>query len=465
MKYIKLLILMCCMVLSMTSCDDMSFLQIKPDDLVLTEDSVKTPEHLQKFMVDAYQSIRGAGFMGGEMLVAQDVMGGDAITLENQYEWTQISSYTTDLFNAVGNTAWSDTYASINKANFAAFSSKADEILVNANEATKNRLEADACFIRGLGHFHLVRIWGLPYDDTTKDVEGMGIPVRLRGTVSMDDAFIPVQRSTLEATYTQIITDLKFAADNLPEDRTWDCGFATRDAANAVLAKVYFYKGDMDNAAAYAGKVISRYDLDDDLKAKFARASQEGATTKEVIFMIPSTGKSNDSWGAIRARYRTDDPAASTRCMPSSDLFNTIKANNGDKRFDAFFKEENGTYYTTKFDYDNMDCIVIAENELLLIYAEAAAKTDKAGAVAALNKIERRAYGAPRTSDAASAETIMANAQMERRFELAFQGERIHDLKRQHKNVNRFEWNARQLLFEIPSAESNGNPDIIKNKN
>ena len=151
--------------------------------------------------------------------------------------------------------------------------------------------------------------------------------------------------------------------------------------------------------------------------------------------------------------------------MPSSDLFNTIKANNGDKRFDAFFKEENGTYYTTKFDYDNMDCIVIAENELLLIYAEAAAKTDKAGAVAALNKIERRAYGAPRTSDAASAETIMANAQMERRFELAFQGERIHDLKRQHKNVNRFEWNARQLLFEIPSAESNGNPDIIKNKN
>ena len=49
MKYIKLLILMCCMVLSMTSCDDMSFLQIKPDDLVLTEDSVKTPEHLQKF--------------------------------------------------------------------------------------------------------------------------------------------------------------------------------------------------------------------------------------------------------------------------------------------------------------------------------------------------------------------------------------------------------------------------------
>ena len=54
---------------------------------------------------------------------------------------------------------------------------------------------------------------------------------------------------------------------------------------------------------------------------------------------------------------------------------------------------------------------------------------------------------------------------MERRFELAFQGERIHDLKRQHKNVNRFEWNARQLLFEIPSAESNGNPDIIKNKN
>lgn len=465
MKYFKLSIIIGFFAISIASCDDMGFLNIKPDDLVLTEDTLKTADHLQKFMVDAYREIRTSGFYGGEMMVAQDVMSGDAITLENQYEWTQVSTYTTDLFNAVGNTGWGNTYAAINRANFAAFSSKADEILQNADPAVKTRLEADASFIRGLGHFHLVRVYGLPYDNSTKDIEGMGVPLRLRGTVSMDDAFIPVQRSTVEETYNQIIDDLTFAANNLPEDRVWNGGYATRDAANAILAKVYFYKGDMANAATTAAKVISKYQLDNDLKAKFARASSEDATTTEVIFMIPSTGRSNDSWGAIRSRYRSDDPASSTRCQPSSDLYNAIRSNGDDARFESFFKEENGAFFTTKFDYDNMDCIVIALNELLLIYAEAAATSDKDNAVAALNQIERRAYGGPQTSATASAEQVIAAAQKERRFELAFQGERTFDLKRQKKNVNRFAWNARELLFEIPAAESNGNPDIIKNKN
>ena len=464
MKYIKYIFLAGFFALSIASCDDMEFLKIKPEDLVLTEDTLKTPDHLQKFIVDAYREVRSAGFLGGEMFVAQDVMSGDAITLENQYEWNQVATYSTDLFNAVGNTAWGNTYAAINRANFAAFSTKADEILESADPAVKTRIEADASFIRGLGHFHLVRIFGLPYDATTKDIEGMGVPLRLRGTVSMDDAFIAVQRSSLEATYTQIIDDLTFAANNLPENRAWNDGYATRDAANAILAKVYFYKGDMANAASTAAKVIDKYELDSDLTAKFARASSE-VSTGEVIFMIPSTGRSNDSWGAIRARYRSDDPASSTRCLPSSDLFNALRSNAGDTRFETFFKEEKGEFFTTKFDYDNMDCIVIAQNELLLIYAEAAATTDKAKAIAALNKIERRAYGAPQTSETASVDQVIAAAQKERRFELALLGERTPDLKRQKKNVGRFTWNARELLFEIPAAESNGNPDIIKNKN
>lgn len=464
MKYLKLSILICGLTLSVASCDDMGFLQIKPDDLVLTEDSVRTPAHLEKFIVDAYREIRTAGFMGGEMLVAQDVMSGDAVTLENQYEWIQVSTYSTDLFNAVGNTSWGNTYGSINRANFAAFSSKADEILAGADAAVRTRLEADACFIRGLGHFHLVRVFGLPYDETTKDIPGMGIPLRLRGTVSMDDAFVPIQRSTVEQTYQQIIDDLTFAANNLPADRQ-EPGFGTRDAANALLAKVYFYKGNMGEAATAAAKVLGKYSIDEDMTAKFARASKEETTTREVIFMIPSTGRSNDSWGAIRARYRTDDPAASTRCMPSPALFNAIRSNTGDRRFTTFFKEENGTYYTTKFDYNNMDCIVIAYNELLLIYAEAAVGTDLEGAINALNQIERRAYGSIRTPATASAATVIENARKERRFELALQGERTPDMKRQRMNVNRFQWDARQLLFEIPNEESKGNPDIIKNKN
>lgn len=461
MKFTKLFILALGASMSFTACDNMGFLEIKPDNLVLTKDTVTSPEHLQKFMVDAYSSVRSTGFMGGEMFVAQDVLAGDGATLKGEFNWSQILSYSMNLFNEVGRHAWDETYSCINKANFAAFSSTADGILAKADPAVKTQLEADACFIRGLGFFHLVRIFGLPYDETTKDVDQMGIPLRKRGTASMNDAFVTVQRSSVGATYEQIVSDLKFAAANLPANRTWDCGFATRDIANAVLAKVYFFMGNMEEAEKAAALVIDKYDLDTDPTAKFARASK-GTTTQEVIFMIPSTGKSNDSWGAIKGMYRTDDPAkGDAQWMASNDLFEQFAGD--DKRGEIFYMTKDGIHYTTKFDYDNMDCIIMGENELLLIYAEAAAKINLSKAIASLQKIEQRAYGSVKTSNQASAATVIANAQKERRLELALQGERLHEMKRLHIKVKSYDWNSNRLLFQIPDSEQNGNPDIKLN--
>ena len=461
MKFTRYFILALGASLSFASCDNMGFLEIKPDNLVLTKDTVTSPEHLQKFMVNAYTAVRSTGFMGGEMFVAQDVLAGDAATLKGEFNWSQILSYNMNLFNEIGRHAWDETYSCINKANFAAFSSTADEILAKADPAVKTQLEADACFIRGLGFFHLVRIFGLPYDETTKDADQMGIPLRIRGTASMNDAFTTVQRSSVGDTYAQIVSDLSFAAANLPTDRTWDCGFATRDIANALLAKVYLYMGKMEEAEQAASQVVDKYGLDADPTAKFARASKGSATT-EIIFMIPSTGKTNDSWGAIRGMYRTDDPAkGDAQWMASNDLFEQYDAD--DQRKEVFYKTEGGVHYTTKFDYDNMDCIIMGENELLLIYAEAAAKVNLSKAIAALQKIETRAYGTPKTSNQASASTVIANAQKERRLELALQGERLYEMKRLHLSVKNHEWNSNRLLFQIPDSEQNGNPDIKLN--
>lgn len=461
MKFTKLFILATGIALSFSSCDDMAFLEIKPGDLVLTKDSVKTPEHLEKFMVSAYSAMRSSGFLGGEMYVAQDVLAGDAATLKGEFNWSQILSYNMNLFNEIGRHTWDDTYSCINKANFAAFSSKADEILAKADPAIKTQLEADASFIRGVGFFHLVRIFGLPYDETTKDVDQMGIPLRKRGTASMADAFETIQRSSVGATYEQIISDLSFAAANLPENRTWDGGLATRDIANAMLAKVYLYMGNMEEAEKAAGKVIDKYILDTDPKNKFARASQN-TSTQEIIFMIPSTGKTNDSWGPIRGMYRTDDPAkGDAQWMASNDFYGEFTTD--DSRKDVFFKTENGIHYTTKFDYDNMDCILMGANELMLIYAEAAAKINLSKAISMLQRIEQRAYGTIKTPNQASAATVIANARKERRFELALQGERLYEMKRLHMKVKNHDWNSTKLLFQIPDSEQNGNPDIKLN--
>jgi hypothetical protein len=77
-----------------------------------------------------------------------------------------------------------------------------------------------------------------------------------------------------------------------------------------------------------------------------------------------------------------------------------------DTRYNKFFVTKNNVIYTKKFDYNAMDAIVTGFDELLLIYAEALASSgapaDLAEAITWLNKIEKRAYGAPVTTIAAS---------------------------------------------------------------
>ena len=171
------------------SCEKTDFLEIRPENNTLTDDAIKTPEDLQKLMISAYNQIRSAGFWGGTSLIAGDVMADDAVTTNSTFDWSQIVGHSQDLFNPPGRNTWNNTYSAINRANTAANSTLADPILATASQDMVNGLKADAAYIRSLGHFHLVRLFGLPYSDQTKNTPGMGIPIRLRGTTSIAESF------------------------------------------------------------------------------------------------------------------------------------------------------------------------------------------------------------------------------------------------------------------------------------
>lgn len=95
--------------------------------------------------------------------------------------------------------------------------------------------------------FEMLRIWGHQYGHKT-DNSQPGVIIRTaptRGT-----AGLAIGRSTVEDCYTQVISDLK-ASENLLSDAKRD-GYATKSAAQAYLARVYFQKNDFANAYAYA---------------------------------------------------------------------------------------------------------------------------------------------------------------------------------------------------------------------
>ncbi|MBE7170372.1 MAG: RagB/SusD family nutrient uptake outer membrane protein [Williamsia sp.] len=456
--------------LALASCEKSDFLEIKPTgNTVLTDNAIQTVSDLKKLMIGAYAQLNSNGFMNGNPLVSGDVMADDAVTTSSIFDWSQITGHALDLFNPRGRDTWNNTYQAINRANVASSSTIADKILAGADPAVVNELKADAAFIRGLGHFHLVRFFGLPYSDQHKNDAAKGVIIRTRGTTTIDESFDRMQRSTVEEVYTQVIADLKFAAANLPASRTtWNNGFATIDAAKALLAKVYFFKGDLVNAVAEAKPLMqsAKYALDADLAAKYARATTANGTTKEVIFAVPSVSSTNNLWSGVTAAYRTNNTNGSIpQFAPSASLLAAYAAN--DLRYNKFYLTKNGVVYTKKFDYNAMDAIVVGFDELLLLYAEALASSastaDQTEAVSWLNKIEARAYGAPVTTIAAGQTAIINAVRKERRLELALRGERLHELKRLKQTVRGDAWDSNKILFQIPDDEQSGNPGITLN--
>jgi tetratricopeptide (TPR) repeat protein len=462
MKLKNIFIVSISVLLGFTACDDMNFLQIKPDNLILTDDAVKTVDDLEKLMLGAYQDIRAGGFWGGVALRGFNVISDDAIANTATFEWVQMTTHEMNLVNSVGRDLWRHTYSAINHVNQVAYSDLAEEILASAGDDLEKRFKAEASFIRGFGHFHLVRAFGLPYSDEHKNTAEMGVPVRLRGVMDRETAFEIIQRSTVEEVYNQVISDLEFAVANLPANNAWNSGRATQDIAKAMLAKVYFYKQDYARAAQWASEVIrtGKYELDADMIAKYARAEM-GTSTKEVIFMIPSISITEDSWGGLRA-FRTNDLTLPIY-HPSESLLNAHDKEN-DRRFATFYKEINSSWYTTRFDYQYMDAIVMGYNELLLLYAEASAESggDLTEALAALNQIEHRAYGQTKTTQADKSVIIDA-ARKERRLEIALHGERLFELKRMRQDVCGDAWDSRKVMFQIPDIEQSGNPNVNMN--
>src|SRR5690606_15100934 len=121
MKLKNILILFSSLTLSCVSCDDMGFLQIKPDNLILTDDAIKTKDDIEKLLLGTYNGMRSGGFWGGTALRGFGVIADDAIANVATFEWVQLTNHEMNLVNAVGRDLWTNTYNAINRANQVAY--------------------------------------------------------------------------------------------------------------------------------------------------------------------------------------------------------------------------------------------------------------------------------------------------------------------------------------------------------
>ncbi len=148
-------------------------------------------------------------------------------------------------------------------------------------------------YLRALSYFLLVNEFAQPYSNNP--TTNPGLPLKL--TSDTDD--LPESRSTVAEVYDQVVADLLNAIDymTLSSSQTAkNCCYATKEAAQALLSRVYLYMENWQGAYEMADAVISsgRFTLleGDDYSTYPQHVPEENS---ETIFAVRRTRLMDDS--------------------------------------------------------------------------------------------------------------------------------------------------------------------------
>ena len=435
--------------------------------------------------------------------------------LLNLYAWYTFSN--SDRFvTATWATAYQVIYGSNLVINQVAQLDTDDDIL-------KNRIIAEAKFLRALAYFNLVRFYG-------------DVPLHLEELSDFDNS-VTVNKPRMNASliYDAIIDDLIFAEEHLyqaswitdenkPSYDVGDLGRATVGAAKGLLAKVYltrasFPERDLDSyqlAFDKAEEIIAdaSYIIDPDY---YNLNSLEGKTSQEWMFQIQYSvlGQQTSNWGGIHNPLSQGQAGQAAndwgygRVSPTFKFANSFEE--GDLRSDTCAKgrinadgsinyiPRSTAWYSHKYRFSSrplsrfntdMNAPVLRFADIILIYAEAANE---------LNIVDQDVYNQLDRILSRAGVTTFENGRIEndlkefifweRARELCFEGHSKFDIVRAGLNKFLFEvkgqeqtnnennpsatsvvsWSdnvqAYHLLFPIPAAEMESNSSMAGNQN
>ena len=406
-------------------------------------DALKTGDDVKVALVGGYKDFGATYFYGGLIFVEADLVANSTeMNWSGTYQqMTQISNKAIPVDNSFVTNNWLVGYKAINDVN----NVLANLTVLNAKD--KDRVQGEAEFIRAASFFELVKMFAKDWSDGDPNTNA-GVPLVLTPTITITDAS-KVKRNTVAEVYAQVIKDLKDAESKLP---TSNGVFATKAAAEAILARVYLQQADYANAAQAANNAINNSGAT--LLPAYADAFG-ASNTKEDIFDIQVTSSSgvNDFNTYYSSSQRGDITINDAHFLlydPNDDRLN-------------LFYNDNGSIYTGKFEnlYGNVHTIRVAE--MYLIRAESNFRMGTSVGDTPVNDINRIRARVNLTPIAAGSLTL-DNILLERKLELAFEGFSLDDIKRLHLNVGTLAWNSPKLIFPIPKREIIVNSNLTQNQ-
>jgi hypothetical protein len=450
----KIFILAFCFSLPLVSCN--KWLD-QPPTGNLREDLFNTAQDAQETLNSCYDAL--ANLYDGRIQNISELLSDNLNQPNTNNDLRSVYARQTTFFNGTTNKVYQDLYTVVWRCNTLLDNI---DIIPNFETGEKERLIAEARFLRGFCHWSAVKLWAQPYGWTPGNTH-LGVPIRNRAAAD------PLLRSTVQEVYDFVQEDLEFAYANLPETNGI---YASKMAAAGVLATFHFIKQEWGLAEQYSSEVINsgNFTFDTESLDRYPEITQGNNTTSEFVFGTVSTLYSIDGGslaqdrrcGSYVSNYQINNGIA--ELMVSQNFQDYINLNPADKRLLEWFSFEGNRAFLKKFFTNQIYSVPIVHlTELHLIRAEAIAENggDLSTARADLNKILNRAFesGTNEISESASASDIIAEARKQYRIELIGEGKYTEQLRRygvmgENIIIRDAPYDCPGMAIQFPNAES-----------
>jgi hypothetical protein len=474
------------LILAIASCD--SFVEIDPYYAQDADSYFNNPSDYEKALTGAYDLLQTSylDLFIGEIASDNSIAGGESVTDSEGLH--QIDAMTHGGVNVELRNLFRWMYTGITRVNYI-YEFK-DKVAFDG----KNKILAEAAFLRAFYYFQLVKFFG--------DVP-LVIDKRLGASA------VPQQARTAAAdVYAQIEKDLLFASSTLG----WTAlekGRVTKGAALALLGKVYLYQNKFDQAASTLDQVINQgqYSLFAEYDKLFLVVNESNS---ETVFDVQYVGSEGGGFGCfvclegflapgfqgVRGYSGPIYAAGFSYNLPTKDLFDEYEANDIRKSasildIEAFKKINPAVKYTVgaggHTGYYNNKYIkrqdqlglqdqnltspvnhkIIRYADVLLMAAEAHNRKASANNQLALQYVNQVRTRAKLPAISKSGTELTTAIYKERRVEFAGEGLRFFDLVRTGQAASKIAGfqTGKNELFPIPQAEIDlANAGWIQNK-
>ena len=447
------------------SCSD-SFLELSPQQSVADTEALLDLDGFTSSITGIYNEISGSAYYGRYMFMIPDVLADDVKQNGQANRIVDYAEHIQRVSDGQALSLWIDMYQGINAANAIINS---ETVLPDAVLDQQTHIIGEAHALRGLIYFDLVRLFAQEYS-FTPDASHLGVPIVLSFDIESEPS-----RSTVGEVYTQIISDMTTAMSMMNDvSRSANSNTLSAISIRALLARVYLYQSDWANAETMATDVIDSGDYSLIPNANYYDLWTTD-NSSESIFEISMTEADNVGGNGIAGLYLAE---VFGDYLPSNDVVSLYP--DDDARLSTFmvdslltgeFAPNRMIKYPDINGFDNVKVMRLAE--LFLIRAEARAKigTDIVGAQDDLDMVRQRALAdEPDNGDMGTA--LEDAIFLERRLELAFEGQRLWDLMRNQLDIVRsnctaqicfIPYGADTVILPIPQDETDVNPDIEQN--